>query len=525
MEDTVTDMDMDTGQNSTTVPRTRPSQLLARVAGACNGLLLMGLASSSVMAQGWGFRPHVSLTGVYTDNVNLSPSGQEDSDLILVGTPGFSLLRETSRLKLEAVYDLQMLAFVDDSSANRVNHELDGNMNAELQPDFLFLDATARMTEVNVDSRAPRAVDNITGSVNRTDVQAYSISPYIHHDMAGYATALLRYGFEWVDTDGAVGRSESNFIDAGLNSGRRSGFLSWNLNYFKRQDDRTGTYDIDQERITASLAYQLHPTLSLVAEGGREDNAFGSTEVAQNGSYWGAGATWTPNRYLSMTAMEGDRFSSASVSLTPSQRTSLLVSYRERDVGFNPGAVWHGRFQHTTRRSVWQLTYLEDTQTTQRLLLTGPVWEIRDSTGRVLERFAPPSSFSLTDELFERKRAQGSVSYQTGKSTVALAVYRERRDILLGTVLGEESAHGGLAEWQWQFSGHTQAIIKGNWERIDFRDVNREDDYWYLDMMLTRTLSRLTSASVGYRHARNDSSLDRAEYTENRIYATFRVEY
>src|SRR5690606_30830950 len=110
-------------------------------------------------------------------------------------------------------------------------------------------------------------------------------------------------------------------------------------------------------------------------------------------------------------------------------------------------------------------------------------------------------------------------------STVALAVYRERRDILLGTALGEESAHGGLAEWQWQFTGHTQAIIQGNWERIDFRDVNREDDYWYLDLMLTRTLSRLTTASVGYRHTRNDSSLDRAEYTENRILATFRVEY
>ncbi|MFN2339148.1 MAG: outer membrane beta-barrel protein, partial [Gammaproteobacteria bacterium] len=242
------------------------------------------------------------------------------------------------------------------------------------------------------------------------------------------------------------------------------------------------------------------------------------------GSYWGAGATWTPNRYLSMTAMEGDRFSSASVSLMPSQRTSLLVSYRERDVGFNPGAVWNGRFQHKTRRSVWQLNYLEDTQTTQRLLITGPVFLGRNQDGS-LGLFVPEDSLSLTDEVFERKRAQGSVSYQTGKSTLALAVYRERRDFLLGTAVGEESAHGGLAEWQWQFTGHTQAILQGNWERIDFRDVNREDDYWYLDLMLTRTLSRLTTASVGYRHTRNDSSLDTAEYTENRILATFRVEY
>ena len=514
------------GRGNTVVPLAPPSQML-RVGASASSLfvLLTALFSTSVGAEGWGFQPRLTLSGVYTDNVDLTPAGQEDSDFILVATPGFSLQRETSRLKLDADYRLQTLTFAESSSSNRVNHELKGSMNAELQQDFLFLDASALMTQVVVDARAPRSVDNITGNLNRADAQAYRISPYIHRDLSGLATVLLRYGFERVDTDGAVGTSESNYVDASLTSGRRFTFLDWNLNYFKRQDDRSSTYDIDQERISAALSYRVHPTLSLLVEGGREDNDFESTEVAQNGSYWGAGATWAPNRYLSISALEGDRYKRGSVSLTPSQRSSLVVGYQERDVGFNPGSTWNGSLQHRTRRSVWQLNYLEDTQTSQRLLVTGPTFIVLNPDGTVAGVVIPDDSLSLTDELFERKRAQASVSYQTGKSTLAFAAFREQREMLRLGAPDDQNVRGGLAEWQWQFTGHTRANIRGSWERIDFIDDEREDDYWYVDTMLTRNLSRQATASLGYRHVRNDSSQANAEYTENRILATLNIEF
>jgi uncharacterized protein (PEP-CTERM system associated) len=516
-------MDMDMGHSKAAGPLTQPR--LSTAYFSCLVALLAGLVPGHAGAEGWGFRPNVTLSSIYTDNVDLKPSGEADSDMILLAAPGFSLQRETSRLKLEADYQLQALAFAESSSEDRINHELKGLMNAELQPDFLFLDASARLTQVSVDARAPRAMDNVTSTVNRRDAQAYQISPYIHHDLSGYATTLLRYGYEWVDTDGAVEVSETNYVDANLSSGRHFGLLSWNLNYFKREDDRGGTFDIEEERSNASIAYRVLPSLSLLAEAGRENNDLGSNELAQNGSYWAAGAAWTPNRYISLSAMDGDRFTSGTVSLTPSPRSSLMVSYRDRDVGFNPGVTWTGRLQHKTRRSVWQLDYFEDTQTSQRLLLTGPIFDLLNPDGTVGGKFIPHDSLSLTDEIFERKRTQGSVSYQTGKSIIAIAAYREQRNILLGSSTDDSNVRGGLAEWTWQFTGLTQSRIRGNWERIDFLSDARQDDFWYLDTMLTRSLSGRTSASLGYRHTRRDSTQATAEYAENRIYATLFMEF
>ena len=515
---------------------------------ACNilclsgaGLLSGGLVPNAFAEQDWTFRPRLSVAEVYTDNVDLAPSGEEDSDLITVITPGFSLRRETSRLKLDLDYQLQTLTFVENDDSNRVNHGLNGKMNAELHEDLLFLDASARMSQAIVDARAPQSLNGITGAGNLTDVQAYSVSPYLRHNFSNYFDGLLRYGHERVYTDGVVQTAETDFVNATLNSGRYFSLLDWNLNFFKSREDRRNRDRLDREQSSANLAYHVHPKLSLLAQAGREDNDYGSTKIAQNGSYWAAGATWTPNRYLQLTALDGDRYTSGTVRFTPTQRTSLLVSYRERDVGLNPGSVWTGAFQHRTRRTVWQMNYLEDTQTTQRALLDALAFNdaIQDSIGSgdfivnpdgtITFLVDPTGFFTLREEVFERKRGTASVSYRTGKSIVALVAFTETRNFLEsdlpGDVAGEERSRGGSAHWRWQFSGRSYTNVRGSWRRTDFSTDGREDDLWYIDSSLTRALAANASASLGYRFTRRDSSQATAEYTENRIIARFDIEF
>jgi uncharacterized protein (PEP-CTERM system associated) len=94
----------------------------------------------------------------------LAPSGEEDSDLITVITPGFSLRRESARLKLDLDYRAAALTFVEDDDANSINHGLNGKMNAELHEELLFLDASARMSQAIVDARAPQSLNGITGA-------------------------------------------------------------------------------------------------------------------------------------------------------------------------------------------------------------------------------------------------------------------------------------------------------------------------------------------------------------------------
>ncbi len=548
MEVMATVMDMDMGRSKGIAAGRALAQLARRRAGMpVSALLMLGFASGAIAAQGWDFKPRVTASEIYTDNVTLAPSGMEDDDLITEITPGFSLLRESSRLKLNMNYRMQTLFFADDSDANRINHRLEGKMNAELTDDFLFLDARAHMSQALVDARGARPADSITGSNNLTDVQAYSISPYIRHDFSGYMSTLLRYGYETVDTDGAVQASETNFVNAEFGSGRKFALLRWNLNYFKSNADRGSSASLDEERSTANILYQIHPKFALQAQGGREENDLNSSEVARNGTYWGVGATYTPSRYLSLSALEGNNFTSGSVILNPSVRTTLQTSYREREVGLNPGSVWSGAFRHRTRRTLWQMNYLEDTQTTQRLFfdtqrLQSNLLAIgidNDQEFQLLSALFPDlanayinDSFSLKEEIFERKRGQAGVSFQTGKSTIGVSLFTERRDYLDSTaslaqssIVEDEKSHGGFANWAWRYSGRTRTNLRGNWERVKFSSDGREDDFWYIDAMVTRDLSRSASGSIAYRYTRNESDLPGDEYAENRLTARLSIEF
>jgi uncharacterized protein (PEP-CTERM system associated) len=539
-----TGMDTGTGMGRNNITHHQPCP--ARSTRHAVRLALFGILSAvwtgnALAEPAWVFQPRLSVSEVYTDNVDLAPSGEEDSDLITVIAPGFSLLRESARLKLNVNYRLRALSFVEDEDANRIDHHLNGEMNAELHEELLFLDASARMSQAIVDARAPQSLDGISGGQNLADVQAYTLSPYLQHNFSNYFNGLLRYGHERVYADRAIQDAETNSVRAGIDSGPNFGLLDWNLDFFKSREERGTSDTLDRETASARVSYRLHPKFSLLGEWGREDNDFSTTEVPVNGSYWAAGATWSPNRYLSLTAMEGDRFKSASVQLTPTVRTSLSVSYREREVGLNPGSVWSGDFQHRTRRTVWRLNYFEDTQTTQRALLDALALNdaimdaigagdfVLDENGNPVLSVDPSGFFTLRDEIFERKRGQGSVSYQTGKSTFAIVAFAEQRNYLesdvLGSAVGMERIRGGSAHWRWQFSGRSHTNISGNWRRTEFGSDGREDDLWYIDTLLTRALSSNASASVGYRFTRNDSSQAASEYTENRLLARFNIEF
>ena len=115
--------------------------------------LLACLGAGTTLAGSWEIQPRVALSEIYTDNVDLNPSGQEDDDLITEVTPGISLFRESSRLKVDVNYQAQVLKFVNEDDADKVNHGLDGSVSAELAEDFLFVDASGNVSQAIVDNR------------------------------------------------------------------------------------------------------------------------------------------------------------------------------------------------------------------------------------------------------------------------------------------------------------------------------------------------------------------------------------
>ncbi len=399
--------------------------------------------------------------------------------------------------------------------------------------DFLYFDARSGYSQQIVDPRNDILSDNLTGNEDdRTDVATLTLSPYIRRDLSGYAKLLARYTHDEVLISEGASDASTDTYDLTLGSGRKFTRLTWGASYFNSDQQRDEADDFKRESSNLSARYALYRSFSLIGQAGYEDNEFtSSSEAPQNGSYWAAGGAWTPSRYIGLEAMQGNNFTSAAVNLSPTRRTFLNVSWRDRAVGLNPGEVWSGTLTHFTRKSNWQASYLEDTQTTQLLdaLAPGPrligvlpdgTLVIVNSDGTLQEVLFDPTTgtvFALTNEVFTRKRGQVQVSYRLPKSNLGMRAFHEEREYLES--LTNEQTIGLNGNWRWNVAARTTSTLTAGWQQSEYSDIAREDDYYYLQETVSRRISKRLTGELLYRYTTRRSDDPDAEYDENRITA------
>ncbi len=523
-------MDTDTDMVGAANTRMRAQRTLpGRPSTVCGPRLALGcllLSLTAAEAGEWDITPRLSVAEVYSDNINLDDNDKE-SDLITEITPGLSVHGQGGRLSVDFDYQLQNTIFIDNSDANGSFHQLSADATAELAKDLFFLDASSSMGQAIIDADETFSVGNLNTAGNRTDFITYSLSPYLQPHFGGYADATLRYTYSDIAYDEGASDGAQDRFDASIVSGRKFGPLSWSANYEFADVERDDSSDERFENADASARYRINDQFSLVAYGGYSNDELQTTEAIENGSYWSLGAFWQPSRYYSIEATKGERQETASLGLYPTRRTSLLINYRDREVGTNPGAVWSGSLQHRTRRTTWSANYLEDTTTEQqlRLLADSIFLGIDPLTGEINTNPQPGDLvvevpidpvFSLTNEVIERERASASVGMKTGRSGLQFTVFDERRTRL--TSLTEEHTRGLSASWNRRVAPRTNSTLTGSWQR--FSDVDDTDsDFWYVQAQLRRQIRPKLNGSVEYRFTRQDDDDDLNDYDENRVMA------
>ena len=336
--------------------------------------------------------------------------------------------------------------------------------------------------------------------------------------------------------DDDVSNSVENRFDGNLVSGRKFGPLSWYANYAYDDLSRSKASDSTYQNADGEARYFISRNFSFVAQAGWADNDYDTSEDIENGTYWAVGGFWQPSRYYSLEALTGDNLTTVTAGIYPGRRTSLQVTYRDREVGLNPGETWSGTFQHRTRRTTWSAVYLEDTTTQQQQQLeeggfaflgvdpltgeTNPNPQPGDLV--VIEPTGPITS--LSNEVEERKRASGSVGMRTGKTGLIFTVFREQRRFL--TSLREEDTTGFSSSINRRVAPRTNAILSGSWQRIedtrgsDGSGDNGDTDFWYIETELRRQIRPRLDGMVGYSFTRQDSTGGNDDsYSENRIEA------
>ncbi len=523
-------------------------------------VLLICLASTAALGGDWKFTPSLALSERYSDNVNLSTSGREESEWITEISPRISLQRSGARIRANVDYSLQGLLYANDSDRNTLRHHLNGQSSSELVEEWLFLDAGARISHELVNLTSNGGLGDGVGAGNTTAVGSYSFSPYIKHRFGSVTTVEARIAQDGVFI-GNAGFSDTAATRYSLSaiSGNRFMPLSWSASFSKSDTSNSGALaDSSSERASGNARYQLSKKFGLLAQASMEKNDFtGANAAVRDYSSYGLGAFYSPSRRITMDVYFNDsdngKFVSGSATVSPTLRTSINVASTKRAFGRSNTL----NLAHRTRKSNWSLSYQDDLTTSQQqfqnrtLILAdlttfqqqlqtsqflGLVWECptglkqfdintpRPDLACVLKSLFASNSSALINQTFVSKTMSGTVSYSLRRNTLMFSVYDTRREFQ-SLLAGNDTTRGLQASWSLRPAAHTTFTLTGGMSKQESSTGNRQDDLWNLALTASHQFQSKLTGSLEARHQQRESNLPNNDFTENSVAARLNMSF
>ena len=500
------------------------------------------MSNTQVLANELTIRPGISIQELYTDNINLSPNGQEDGALVTEVSPYVIIRARGARNRVNAALRVENLFF----------HGANKNANTFFQGQFesktriwansFFVDFRGTHTQANTRNRGRVALDNISQTNSRVDLSTYTISPFWQIQLGGYANGEARVSYSDVifnnkdDTSNDIADSQIHEEKFTLNSSQKFDVLGWKLGLSNREENResgsglsSAINDIRYFNTFGEINFKLVPRVIVFVRTGYADNDLGLFQLnSRNGVYYQFGGRWKPSSGFELSAAAGNN-NFIRFSMTPFQRAKWQLGYQYNRVGLNAGSQWDTNFEYSSNNLVWRAGYQVDTVSTQQVLLERNVFDtgvgdINSSSGLTVNNNLNDLT-SFRNEVFERKRGEISVQGTAGKNTLLISAYNEERNF--DTNRRNEEAKGALASWRWRFNNRTSSVVSANIEKIDggnqrlFFDEN--NTRWGVTAEVKRAISKYFTATLDYRYSRQKSNLSDNEYTENRVFG--RINY
>ena len=487
----------------------------------------------------WRFTPTVDLRETYTDNVSLLQKDQAKEQFISEVTPGFILENKSPRLDMRVNYGAHFYHYQDSDLPNTrdTEHSLRADAKAKLIKDLLFLDAWASISQQNVSAFGPQS--NLGGytDANRADVKTWHVSPYLIQRFSNFAVADVRYTYDYLDSaNQGLGRSTTNGLSLGLNSGAAFRTIGWGLQLSHQEIDDTRANGSSNDNASATLRYVLSRALTLTTTVGYDKYDYESLGGRTQGKSWNVGAIWIPGARTSVTATAGRRYYGTSYSLAAlhrSRRTVWSINYSD---------------EVTTTRQQFTLPSTIDTATLlDRLFaptIPDPVARAQAIQAYILSTGLPPSLADSVNYFSNRyilqKQFQASVAFNTARTTTVFSLFDTRRNALsssqvdsglLGpnntTINDNTRQTGGSLSTNWRLTSRTGVIVSANINNTQSLSTGIDDNNRSVRLGMTHIFQPGMSGMVEIRRVKGSNLFDAAggiqggrDYTENAIVAT-----
>jgi len=490
--------------------------------------VILGAYQTPVFALEWILRPSLNVEQVYSDNIRLTDTNKQ-SALVTEVRPGISINGSSPISQFDLNYSAQALYNAQGDSGLDVNNQLQMNTDYELVRDRLFVESSSSISQQNVSNRQT-ASDNISGGNNTSTVSTFKLSPYWRPHFQGFADGEFRVTYDKVSSKGgesSLSDTSSFSQNINLNSGNDFSLFSWSLLFNNSERSNSDSEDVSFQDSQAEVRYAIGREWSVFAQAGQSSNSFASnSDSSNNGISYTFGGQWQPSQRFRVEAGYGNnRF--VTVEVSPFNRLHWTTTYTNNDIGLNTGDTWNTNLNYTTRRSIWNLSYSEDTVTTQQLLLNQAIFETTDdplqnpvNSGVLRDTRLQ----TLTDEVFITKTAALSVSFRTGKSDVSVNVSKTLRTFEQSG--DDEDVSSLSASWNWQFTRRSSSNLQAGWQKTESDGLNAfSDERYNFSATLTRNILARLNASLSYQYIDQSSNDNLNSYSENRMTANLSLQY
>ena len=456
-----------------------------------SGLIVL---STTTSAAEWTRSASISAGAVYSDNVNLSSTGEE-SELTPTLTPSVSLHGKGGRARLDLTGALEING--QGGNNDSINPRLQANANAELYERFAFIDLAATATQNAIEPLDISGIDNLSNSSNRTTTYNYRINPYLKSRFKGIADTELRYTYNELNhSENSVNDTSSEEFSLAIDSGPEFADWSWGVN----ASDKTTDNDLGEvsqlSSVDLRLGYQINRRWQINGSVGTESNDFASVQSNRDGSRWDIGARWTPSARTELDFGMGERF------FGTTKRLSLT---------------------HRSKRSVLSASFTTELTDSTTLLSNQVVFFVTDPFGQPILDPVTGDPFLITANLptigvstFVDERLTLSYSLKGRRTTFTLS--GDMSDQTYQDSTREVSTMGLGATLRRTLSGTVSADISLNWDQQEESGTgNRESDIWRLQAGVNRQLGQKTNLRFNYSLTDRDSNQGGQDYQENRL--------
>lgn len=437
--------------------------------------------SSKVNAAVWELNPALGLAESFTDNVRLADEGAEESDWITEIVPSITFRGNSPIFSTSGSYKAQGVIYSENDVSNDVYHQLDARINTKVVDDFLYFDVNGLYTQRVIDPDVSLPPDNLAITTNTTDVGSYTLSPYIQTKLSQIHTAFLRYRYEKIDNLGeGLLDSTNRRVNANVGNTLARSDLGWNINYENIDSREVGGTIWKYDRSAIDLDYAISANTVLLATGGYEHSEYEQANTLDQGAFWNAGILFGQNARTQMTLKLGRRYYG---------KTGLFS------------------FVHSTRYWQWNISYSEDLQNSDTLLLS------RVGITEPGDPITSPTDPGVSTGVFLNKAFNLSATYEKGKTSIDMNLYDEEREYQVSEV--RESDSGGSLNWRWRFLPRTELNFVASVLKSVPRGFESSNYTTTYKGGINRTISQYSRLAFEYRFLERDAETTGDSYKQN----------